>query len=339
MDYRTALKQIANGNVCPVYLCYGTETFLRQEFVSRLVAGCVDPSQADFAVIKYDLAETPVQAVLEDAETLPFLVPHKVILAHNALFFTGAKEGEKAGHSLERLQAYLASPVDYSIVVFTVDADKLDERKKIVKLLKERKCAIAFPPLEANEIVHWVERQAEKRNLKLREGAADRLILNTGANLWRMAGELDKLSLYAGPSGTVTSDQVDRLVARSTEQNVFLLIEEAVRMRLERAFSILYDLIRQKEEPIKIVMLLARQFRIMLQAKELARQGFSPQQIASNVGVHPYAVKVALEQGKRYDSRRLADMLSQLAELDYRMKSGAIDKLLGLEMFLLKLAQ
>jgi len=154
-----------------------------------------------------------------------------------------------------------------------------------------------------------------------------------------MAGELDKLSLYAGPSGTVTSDQVDRLFARTTEQNEFLLIEEAVRMRLERAFSILYDLIRQKEEPIKIVMLLARQFRIMLQAKELARQGFSPQQIASNVGVHPYAVKVALEQGKRYDSRRLADMLSQLAELDYRMKSGAIDKLLGLEMFLLKLAQ
>lgn len=338
MDYKTARKEIGQGRIAPVYLCYGPEKYFRREFVSFLLEQCVQPEYKDFAVSKYDLAETPVDIVIEDAETMPFMVPRKVVLAHNALFFTGAKESGKVEHKLDRLLAYIQSPVDYSVIVFTVDADKLDERKKIVKTLKDRGGVIAFPALTADELARWVERQAAQKRFTFAEGAVERLIMNTGANAHSLSAEIEKLALYIGPGGQIGVDEVDRLVARSTEQNVFLLIEEIVHMRLDRAFSILYELIKQKEEPIKILALLARQFRLILQVKELARQGYSHQQIASQVGAHPYAVKIAAEQGKRYEIDRLGGILSQLAELDYQMKSGGVDKLLGLEMFLLKLA-
>ncbi|MNJ75768.1 DNA polymerase III subunit delta [compost metagenome] len=75
----------------------------------------------------------------------------------------------------------------------------------------------------------------------------------------------------------------------------------------------------------------------MLQVKELGRQSYSQQQMASQLGLHPYAVKIAGDQARRFDTAKLREVLSELAQLDYKMKSGGIDKVLGLELFLLKL--
>ena len=84
--------------------------------------------------------------------------------------------------------------------------------------------------------------------------------------------------------------------------------------------------------------LLARQFRIMLQIKELEQHHYSPQQMAGQLGLHPYAVKLAAEKAKRFSVTLLGGHLNRLAELDYKMKTGQVDKTLGLELFLLSIA-
>lgn len=336
MDYKTAAKEIGKGEIRPVYVCYGTESFLMKEFIGYLSHRFIEPEYREFAVSKYDLAETGLDAVLEDAQTLPFMVPKKLIVAENAAFFTAAKESGKVEHQPERLLEYMKAPADFSVIVFTVEAEKLDERKKVVKALKD--VAVPFLPMTAEELMQWVKRQAERKRFSFAEGAADQLILYTGGGLQALSAEIEKLSLYVGPDGIVTGDMIDRLVTRSTEQNVFLMIDDIVRRRLNRAFAILYELIKQREEPIKLLLLIARQFRIILQVKELAKLGYSHQQMASLLGLHPYAVKVAAEQGQKYGTDRLETILNELAELDYRMKTGKIEKVFGLEMFLLKLA-
>ncbi|MNI82035.1 DNA polymerase III subunit delta [compost metagenome] len=75
----------------------------------------------------------------------------------------------------------------------------------------------------------------------------------------------------------------------------------------------------------------------MLQVKDLARQSYSQQQIASQLALHPYAVKIAGEQARKFEEAQLKSIIHDLAQLDYKMKSGGIDKVLGLELFLLKL--
>lgn len=336
MDYRSAAREIGKGNVSPVYLCYGAESFLLREFLGYLTQKLVEPEYREFAVSKYDLSETSLEAVLDDAQTLPFMASKKLVIAENATFFTGAKESGKIQHHPEKLLDYMKAPPDFTVVVFTVEAEKLDERKKIVKSLKD--VAIAFAPLTADGLLQWVLRQAERKAVSFAEGAADQLILYAGAGLQTLAAEIEKVSLFVGAGGTVTGDVVDKLVTRSTEQNVFILIDDIVRLRLNRAFAILYDLLKQREEPVKLALLIARQFRIVLQVLELSKQGLSHQQMASQLGLHPYAVKVASEQSRNFSPERLEQILHQLAELDYRMKSGKVDKVMGLEMFLLRLA-
>ncbi|MDB5056209.1 MAG: subunit delta of polymerase [Bacilli bacterium] len=337
MDYKNALNGIDQGKSLPIYVCYGTEKYLQNEFIHRVIDKLITPEQKPFAVSRFDLAETSLDMVLDDAQTLPFLVEKKVVIAKNALFFTGAKESTKVEHRVDRLLDYMKSPVDFAVIIFIVDAEKLDERKKLVKVLKESNGAVPFLPLSAEELTRWVIRSAEKRGVTFADGALEQFILYTGAQLQLLSAELEKLALYVGNKGIITIELIGQLVVRSTEQNVFILMDEIVRLRLDQALTILHELLKQREEPIKILLLMARQFRIILQVKELERQGYSQQQIAGQIGVHPYAVKLAVEQGRNYTLSKLSDIISRLAELDYRMKSGKVDKTLGLELLILEI--
>jgi len=338
MDYRQAAKDIGAGQVKPVYVCYGPEHYLLDQFIAFLTNKLIEPEHREFAVSKFDLSETGVAAVIEDAETLPFMVPQKLVIARGAAFFTGAKDTGKAEHDMDKLLAYLKSPVDYAVIVFIVDADKLDERKTVVKTLKAADALVPFAALSPDQLLDWVRKGAQRAGFDFAPEAAEQLILYTGGNLQLMAVEIDKMALYLNGNGTATTELVEALVSPNAEQNVFLLVEEAVKLRIDRALRILEELLKQREEPIKIVMLIARQFRIVLQVKELQRQGYSQSQIASQIGVHPFAVKIAEGQARGYDVDRLAKIIGELADLDYQMKSGRIDKTLGLELFLMRLA-
>lgn len=338
MNYRAIAKEIGKGNFRPIYICYGPETYLMQEFIHYLTEQWIAPEDRDFAVSKFDLAETNVSEVIDDAATLPFVGSRKLIIAKDAAFFTGAKDSSKIEHRLDQLMDYIQSPAEFSIIVFTVSADKLDERKKIVKSISQAQGAVPFPAMTADDLSHWVRRQTDRLRLKLAGDADQTLIMNCGGNLQMMAGELQKLSLYAGEGGTVDTQTVDRLVSRTTEQNVFRMIDEMVRLRLGQALEIYYELLKHREEPIKILALMARQFRNMLLIKQLAEQGMPQGQIASTLSMSPYAVKINADQARAFSAARLQDAMCDLADIDYKMKTGQIDKAMALELFMLQLS-
>lgn len=338
MDAKTAIKDIKQGRISPLYLCYGTEKYQIREFVGLLQERLLDRDQRDFAFASFDLAEMPVEAVVEEAETMPFLVERKLIVVRDAALFTAGKEGGKIEHKVESLLAYIGNPAEHSVIVFVVNGEKLDERKKIVKAIKAAGTVLSFMPLGGGELVQWVVHEVEKRGCRIGREAAEALIAAGGVQMATLAAEADKLCLYAGTGGVIDTAAVEQLVARSTEQNVFAMVEHIAALKLEPALGIFYELLKQREEPIKIAALIARQFRIMLQVKDLGRQSYSQQQIASQLSLHPYVVKLAGEQARKFEAARLRNILFELAELDYRMKSGRIDKVLGLELFLLKLA-
>ncbi|WP_054956690.1 DNA polymerase III subunit delta [Paenibacillus dakarensis] len=337
MDAKTAAKAVKQGQVSPVYLLYGSEKYQMKEFAALLESELLTKEDKDFALIHMDLGETPIQSVVEEAETVPFMVPRKLIFARDTSLFTAGKDNNKIEHKIEALLDYLENPADYSVIVFMVQSEKLDERKKIVKAVKKKGTALAFLPLNGDELLKWVEKKALKQNCSFAPGAADALVRNAGTSLQTLSGEVDKLCLYAGAGGTIDETTVNRMVARSTEQNVFVLVEDIANLRIDKALAIYYELLKQREEPIKIAALITRQFRIILQVKTLSKQSYSQQQIASQLGIHPYAVKIAGEQARKFEASRLENILNHLGDLDYKMKTGGVDKALGLELFLLRL--
>jgi len=336
MDAKQAFRSIKQGNISPIYVCSGTEAYIMNEFVERLLERLVQPEHREMAIVRFDTGETSLDSIIEEAETLPFLVPSKIILVRDSVLFASGKESSRVEHRPERLLTYMAQPSDTSVLVFMIPHEKLDERKKIVKTAKANDYVISFSPLQSEELLQWLLKRAANQGRSMGSPAAEELLRRVGTDMHALAAETDKLSLHAGAGGTVTLEAVRSLVPMATEQNVFKLTEELAALRTAEAITLYYDLLKQREEPIKLMALLVRQFRNMLYVKELSSQGYSPQQMASQLGLHPYAVKITGEQARKFSPERLASLLSELADLDYAMKTGRVEKTLGLELFLLK---
>lgn len=333
-DYVKAAREIKNGNLHPVYVFYGQETYLTEECMRLIENRIIDEASRDFNYSVYDLSEVPIEQVLQDAETLPFMGEKRLIIAKEAAFLTGSRGSLKVEHHLDALLAYLDQPAEHSILVLQTSQEKLDERKKLVKKLKKRGFVYAFPALKDQDLLRWIQHRADRMGVKIDAEAAELLVAMIGNSLRFLHNELEKMAFYVGEGGTIDLETVNKLSSRSLEQDIFALVDKAANVKLEEAFQILHDLLQAKEEPIKILQLFARQFRHMLQVKVLSSKGYSQKQMASALKLHPFVVKIAGRQAQRFTEKQLKKILHELAEEDYRMKSGQVDKVLALELFL-----
>lgn len=339
MEAKDAAKEWKAGQFRPVYVLYGKDRYRMRQFVEALSDKLLPPDERDLGIVRYDTSETPIEEAVAEADTMPFFASRKLVLVRDVSVLAAATGKEsKLEHGTDALIAYLKQPCESTVVVFQVMAEKLDERRKVVKLLKEQDALLAFQELQENDLLQWTVKRAEEQGRTMGRDAAQLLLARTGTNMQQLAHEVDKLCLHAGHGGAVTSGDVESLIASTVEEDVFALIDAMASLQVDKALKLYAELLLRREEPIKIAALVARQFRIMLQVKELEQQQYSPQQMAGQLGLHPYVVKLAADKAKRFTAQTLGRHLSKLAELDYGMKTGRVDKTLGLELFLLSLA-
>ncbi|THE15399.1 DNA polymerase III subunit delta [Bacillus timonensis] len=332
-------KKIKKKQFAPIYLLHGSENFLIQETKELLIKYSIEEEEKDFNLSVFDLEETPVEIALADAETLPFMGERRVVILQNPSFLTSEKNKDKVEHNISVLEHYLKSPAPFTILVFTAPYEKLDERKKIVKLLKTNAEVLTVNTLSEKDLHTWITDRVIQHEVTIRPAAIQELLHVAGTNLMNITQEIDKMCLYLGVNGEITEETVQLLVPRSLEQNIFSLIDKVVNRKLDEALRIFYDLLQNNEEPIKILSLLATQFRLIFQVKELSRQGYGQQQIAGNLKVHPFRVKLAGGQSNLFTQEELLHIMNQLAEADYEIKNGKMDKKLILELFIMKLAK
>lgn len=331
------MKSIKSKAFSPIYLLYGTEIFLINEVKQNLMTNVLTNEDMEFNYSTYDLEETPVESVIEDAETYPFMGDKKLVIVHNPVFLTAAKQKEKVEHNLKRLEEYLSDPAPYTVMAFISDYEKLDERKKITKLFKKHAEVLDAKPLNETQLKNWIRDRASFYNVKIEGSAVDTLLFTAGNDLMVLNEELKKLSLYVGEKGLVTEETVKKLISRSLEQNVFSLIENVVKKQSGEALRIYYDLIKQNEEPIKILSLIAGQFRLIYQVKELSGRGYSQKHAAGMLKVHPYRVKLAAGQAHSFSNEELKSIIDLIAECDLRLKTGGLDRSVAVELLLMQI--
>lgn len=330
------MNEIEKGDIKPIYLLYGEEDFLFEQIIGKLKESLVAPEWQDFNYTNVDLLKIPLEVAVEETETYPFGAGKRLVVARNAYIFTAANIRHQVEHNLDSLVEYLEHPTDFSVLVFIVPYEKLDERKKIVKQISKMGRVLEAKPLNHDEWRSWVRRRVKEKGIQLEEQGMNLLFLYLPNNLRILESELDKLALFAldKPDGQITIHELERLVSRTVEGDVFALVDKVVRKDFHGAFEIYQELMKQNEEPIRILTLLARQVRIIVQAKVLSSQGYSQKQIATQLKLHPYPVKLALEQGKGFKENELLQFLDNIAEADYLIKTGQKDKRLALEMIL-----
>lgn len=329
------LKELKNSRFRSLYLLYGPEQYFIEEARQLLIKKALNGDDADLNLISFDMTEVPIDAAIEEAETLPFLGERKLVFVQNPLFFTAEKG--KVDHDLKRLEQYLNDPSPFTILVFQGRFEKLDERKKITKLIKKQAGVLEAKRPAERELAGWIKSKAAEEGAVIEDEAIHQLLAIAGFNLSVLAMEMAKLALHAGKGGEITEEHVVKLTARTLESDIFRLVDRIVTGNLQEAFRIYYDLIRLNEEPLKILAVVAGQFRLIYQVKELSKKGYGQQQIAGQLKVHPFRVKIAGGQGRAFSDNQLTAIMQMLAESDYEMKSSAMEKKMIIELFFFRL--
>lgn len=319
-----------------ITLNYGVVPELVAEKTREIVDELL-PDQDDFNFAKYDLHEVPVQQIIEDAMTIPFLSDYKVIVVKNSYIFTGDRGKTAVEHSLEALVEFITRFDGPNYVIFEVNHDKLDERKKIVKLMKQQHQVNKIEAMDEHALRQWIKKSLNEQFKDIKQDALDELIQLTGADYKLITNELEKLLLYVGDEPIIVLSHVKLIVSRSLEQNVFLLTDYITTNRKKEAVQLLHDLINMKEEPIKLLALISGQYRLYYQTKILNQKGFSEAQIAKSLKIHPYRVKLALRKVGRLDLSHILGIMEKCTETDYQLKSSYMDKVLILELFILSI--
>lgn len=316
---------------------YGEVPELVEKKSNEIVESYLNEKKDDFNYIKYNLYDTSFNQIIEEALTMPFISEKKAIVVKNAFIFTGEKVSKDIQPNNEQVNEFLEKYDGENFIIFEVYQNKLDERKKITKTLKKTSKLAKVEQMSEQEIKNWIKNKLHENFKDIKQDALDLFIELTGINFNIVSQELEKIILFLGERTTINKKDVEEIINRSLEQNVFLLTEYIQKGEKYKAIQLIKDLIVMKEEPIKLLALITSNYRLYYQCKILSRKGYSGQQIAKTINVHPYRVKLALNQVKHYQLTHLLNIIDQCAETDYKLKSSYMDKQLILELFILSL--
>lgn len=302
----------------------GNSRELNEEKINEIVANGLN-------IIRMDLDENSIEDVIEEAGYLSLFSEQKYIVVKNANIFSSKKSNEK---EINKLLAYFENPNPETTIVFVTEK-KLDERKKVTKILKNKFKIHLIDELKDKELYLKVLAEFEMDKYKISSFAVNYIIKSCLEKYDLIYQEINKLKLYKIDDKIITDDDVIEATSISYENNIFDFTNSVIKKDIKKAFLILENLKLMKQEPIVLLVVLANQYRLMYQSKALSRQGKSQGEIAKILKVNPNAIWHSLQNGYNYSFEELLTKIENLADLDYKIKSGEVDRFLGFDVFLL----
>lgn len=314
-----------------LYLIYGDEEYL----IKKQLTNIIDKSDAiEDNIIKYNLDEVNVSVALEEASMVSMFDSKKVIICEGCNFLTGENKKE-VNHDIDSLIRYINNPFEDVYLIFIVRNPKLDERKKIVKELKRCSKVIECQKLESHNLNNYIYEYFKSNSYNIDMSLVRLIVDKVKYDLSNIINECDKLMNYKDDDKNITKEDIESVIRDNIEDNIFSLTNAILEKNSKKSIKIYKDLILIGEEPIKLIIMIANQFRLILQVKLMLKNGYKEREMASVIGEHPYRVKLALSSN--FTEENLIENMKKLVQLDYDIKSGNIDKNFGLELFLLNI--
>lgn len=306
------------------YLLYGTEQYLIDQEVQKII---LNNKIDQINVVKYDLAFNTMSKILDDCQTISLFCDNKAIVVDNSIIFNRVKTEE---NDINNLISYLNNSNPNTYLIFINSNNTIDNTKKITKLIKEKGIVKEFNNKNINDVVTQMF-----DNYKIDRNTISLLIERVGDDLTILSQEISKIKIYKGEDLVITANDILDLTVSNIDMDIFKFIDNIINKNKELSIITYREMLKNNEEPVKIIGLLASKFRLMYQTSELSRMGYSQQDISDTLNTHIYPVKLAISAGLKYKPSILLKYIENIADLDLNIKSGIIDAGLGLELFIL----
>jgi DNA polymerase-3 subunit delta len=321
-------KQLQNNEYHNVYLFYGQEKYLLDMYLKKLIDGLLVGNDPTMNYDYFDKNNMNVYKLFDAIETLPFFAERRVIVVNYAKLFKG-----KNNNSITI--ADRITDIPESTVVIFIEED-VDKRGKLYKLINKSGYVASFNKMTENDLVKWVGQKLHNSGKRIEKSVALHFLKTVGTDMANINNELEKLTMYCNDKDIITKEFVDEICTRSIENKIFELVSAMGQNRRERAVLLYHDMIIAKEPPGRILFMLIRQFRLILQSKLLSEKGLGEREIGSKIKIAPFIVRECLRQGKSLTTNNLEQALKDCLETDSNIKIGKVDARIGVEVIIMK---
>jgi DNA polymerase-3 subunit delta len=340
-----------------IYLFHGENEFLIQEAVRRIAAGMGPADMVGLNTTQLEGARVSPGELLQACNTIPFLAEARLIVVEGLLKRVEQEAAARArgraeqgnpgrGRSRPRPAGedeWAGFPEQVAAMPPTNHLVLVEGRLERATPLRTALSALAqvrhFPVLRNAELAAWAAERAQAAGYAFASGALVRLAALAGDDLRNLASEIEKLGLYAG-GRPVTAADVDNLVPGSSETSIFTLVDAVVERQFTTALRAMHSMLEAGAAPQYLLFMLARQFRLVLLARELGRQGVGGSDLMDRLGMRSeFPFRKTVRQASRYTARAVQQALERLLEADVAMKTGRQDPELALELLVADLCR
>ena len=275
------------------------------------------------SITNYDLEEEDLYNALLDLDTYSFLTEQKVIIIKNINLL---EDNQDTKHLLK----YLDNPNNDNLLILTTT--KFNATKKINKELKKKTNYIKLETDLNKEIKNILQ------GYEVEAGVITKLIEYSNNNIDIIKSECDKLKQYKFDTKKITKEDVETIVIKhigESTQIVFDLIKDIAIKDKKRAIIKYEKLKKYNVDDIALIGLWESQLRLMIQIIMFSEKNYTNKDIAATLNIHPYRIEKTKELLRYSNKKDVCNMIKNLSNIDYKIKSGQIDNKDAIFMYII----
>ncbi|WP_410496867.1 DNA polymerase III subunit delta [Cellulosilyticum sp. ST5] len=309
------------------YLLLGEDSWSKGQYIEKVKKEVLASGNEMMNFYEAQDKEVIVSQVQDAVDTLPFFAEQKLILLkETGLFKTGKKE------ETEKFETLVAHIPDY--VVLLIDEKEVDKRNKLYKTMKAKAQIVEFHFPGEEAVYQFLKNACKEKRLSSDEMTLRYFIQKMPEDMAYLLGEWEKLISYV-QDGVITKEAINEICIFSLETRVFEMVKKIVNHEGNEALEIYSRMIQSKESPIGILVLIARQFRMMYQVKYLLANRSPLKEISAETKLPFFVVKEMSEQVQHYQFKQLEDILEACLNTDEAIKTGKMESSKCVEMLIM----
>lgn len=340
-----------------LYLYHGDDEFTRAEAVRALRATVLAGEFADLNFVRLDGRALGVSELRHHCDAIPFIGNKRIVLVENLLSrldphrsTAPAREDSGEEETIEgqldpalkqALLTYLPQVPETTHLVLVEDKAlaKNNAALRLLESLKEDAQVHRYDSLKPEHLPEWILNRTRSKGGTIQFSAANEMAIYIGDDLRSLDNEIDKLLAYR-EGAEIRREEVQVMVAPVQEQAIFEMVDALGQHKTDQALRLLHEQLAHNAAPPYIMTMIERQFRLILQARDLQARGLSLDQAGARLGIKsPFVLRKMWEQARGFTPAELEGILHLLLETDVDMKTGRTDPELGLDILVVELTR
>ena len=316
-------QHIKSGDFKPVYLIYGTEDYLRKQYRDKMRQAIAGEDTMNYSY--FEGKGISVKELIDLGETLPFFSERRLIVVENSGFFSSAQD---------ELAAYLKEMPETTCFIF-VEKD-VDKRNKLFKAVSSLGYAANMTPPDERTLMRWIAGLLKNEGRQMSESTLHYFLERIDTDMENIRRELDKLVVYTDGRQEIVREDIDAVCTVYTESQVFDMVKAVAEKQQAKALKLYYDLIGQKEAPMRILYWITRQFNQLYQIKDLQNKGYPDHVIAERMGVRDFIVWKNKALCQHFSLAELRQAVEVCVQREEDVKTGRLNDRMAVELLIVR---